>query len=208
MGMVGRVRVFAVASVGSILLALGGGEAHAAGKGAAPAKRPDASAQGGLVLPPGPGQAARARAKAGDCAGALDGFDQAVSQTIEPTLRRDRGLCHEQLGHPYPAIDDYRYYLTERPNAPDADAIRGRLQRLEQQVGIVSQEAQDKEKEKDKESKTSARASGSVSLTLNGATLTTESGGGPRNLDTIERDEKLDIQADESPLRRGTGFEI
>src|SRR5258708_900192 len=67
---------------------------------------------------------ARGRARAGDCAGALPAFDAAIRLTIEPTLRRDRGLCHEKLGDPFPAIEDYRAYLTARPDAPDADQIR------------------------------------------------------------------------------------
>ena len=62
--------------------------------------------------------AARARARAGDCAGALPAFDAAIRVTIEPTLRRDRGLCHEKLGDPFPAIEDYRAYLVARADAP------------------------------------------------------------------------------------------
>src|SRR5687767_5687650 len=79
---------------------------------------------------------ARSRARAGDCQGALAGFDAAINHTIEPTLRRDRGLCHEKLGHPFPAIDDYRAYLTARPDAPDSDQIRQRLAALEEQQGV------------------------------------------------------------------------
>src|SRR5262249_19802363 len=67
------------------------------------------------------GQVARQRARGGDCASALPSFDAAIRVTIEPTLRRDRGLCHEKLNHPFPAIDDYRAYLIARPEAPDAD---------------------------------------------------------------------------------------
>src|SRR4051812_39053512 len=48
-------------------------------------------------------QIARSRARAGDCAGALGAFDAALRNGIEPTLNRDRGLCHEKLNHPYPA---------------------------------------------------------------------------------------------------------
>jgi hypothetical protein len=76
-------------------------------------------------------QAARARAQAGDCAGALAAFDAAIEVSIDPTLRRDRGLCHEKLGHPAPAMDDYRAYLTARPDAADAEGIRQRLAALE-----------------------------------------------------------------------------
>src|SRR5262245_17436416 len=49
---------------------------------------------------------ARARARANDCAGALASFDAAIRTNIDPTLRRDRGLCHEKLGNPFPAMDD------------------------------------------------------------------------------------------------------
>jgi hypothetical protein len=79
---------------------------------------------------------ARARARRGDCAGALTAFDEAIKTTTDPTLRRDRGLCHEKLDDPYPAVDDYRAYLTAMPDAPDADDIRDRLGRLEARLGI------------------------------------------------------------------------
>jgi len=80
-----------------------------------------------------PGEA-RARMRSGDCAGALDIFDAAVATLTDPTLRRDRGLCHEKLGHIYPAIDDYRAYLTESPDAPDAGGITARLTALQDQA--------------------------------------------------------------------------
>jgi hypothetical protein len=76
--------------------------------------------------------AAREKLRAGDCAAALDLFDQALASSTDPTLHRDRGICHEKLGHPYPAIDDYRAYVTEAPDAPDAASIRDRLERLEE----------------------------------------------------------------------------
>src|ERR1019366_6133794 len=78
---------------------------------------------------------ARARMRAGDCEGALASFDLALSTSNQdPTLYRDRGLCHEKLGHPFPAVDDYRVYLTDVPDAPDAPAIRERLARLEDET--------------------------------------------------------------------------
>jgi tetratricopeptide (TPR) repeat protein len=73
----------------------------------------------------------RARMRKGDFAGALDAFDAALRSSTEPTFYRDRGLCHEKLGDAYPAIDDFRAYLTAAPDAPDADGIRERLERLE-----------------------------------------------------------------------------
>jgi hypothetical protein len=78
--------------------------------------------------------AARARMRKGDCEGALDIFDAALETLTDPTLHRDRGLCHDKLGHVYPAMEDYRIYLTESPDATDAAGITERLQRLEDQV--------------------------------------------------------------------------
>lgn len=74
---------------------------------------------------------ARARFAAGDCKGALDSFDVAIEHSIDPTLRRDRGICHEKLGHTFPAIDDYRAYIAAVPTAPDVEEIRARLAKLE-----------------------------------------------------------------------------
>jgi hypothetical protein len=78
--------------------------------------------------------AGRARMRNGDCAGALDAFDAALRTAVDPTINRDRGLCHEQLGDAYPAMDDYRVYLTAEPDAPDAGSIRQRLAHLEEKT--------------------------------------------------------------------------
>lgn len=79
-------------------------------------------------------QIARGKMKAGDCKAAIDGFDAALKGSNDPSLRRDRGICHEKLGHPYPAIEDYRAYLTALPEAPDSNNIRERLDRLQSEV--------------------------------------------------------------------------
>jgi hypothetical protein len=79
---------------------------------------------------------ARALAAKGNCAAALEAFDRALHSSIDVSIRRDRGLCHEQLGDPFPAMDDYRAYLVALPDAPDADEIRERLERLETQTGV------------------------------------------------------------------------
>ena len=76
----------------------------------------------------------RARMRAGDCDGAIDAFDAALETSLDASIHRDRGICHEKLGHPYPAIDDYQEYLTANNDAPDADDIRLRLRRLQDQV--------------------------------------------------------------------------
>jgi tetratricopeptide (TPR) repeat protein len=79
---------------------------------------------------------ARALAAKGNCAAALEAFDQALHASIDLAVRRDRGLCHEQLGNAFPAMDDYRAYLVAQPDAPDSNDIRERLERLEAQTGV------------------------------------------------------------------------
>lgn len=79
----------------------------------------------------GPGDAARARVREGDCKGALPLFDEALRTSVEPTLFRDRGLCHDKLGDVYPAIDDYRAYVFGAPDEPDVDTIRARILELQ-----------------------------------------------------------------------------
>lgn len=84
---------------------------------------------------PGEADAATARqlASSGRCEAALALFDSAIeARSGDAALRRDRGLCHERLAHPAPAIDDYRAYLSMQPTAPDAGPIRARLDALEQ----------------------------------------------------------------------------
>jgi len=131
---------------------------------------------------------ARGRARAGDCKGALEHFDAAIRLTIDPTLRRDRGLCHERLGNPYPAIDDFRAYLSATPDAPDADDIRARLARLEEQMGVGGPVKNDD----DPLRKPNNQSGATMTVTVGAKTTTYDS----------SQIESLD---DSSPLRRGTG---
>jgi hypothetical protein len=159
------------------------------------------------------GTTARQRARSGDCAGALPAFDTAIRGTIEPTLRRDRGLCHEKLGDPFPAIDDYRFYLTARPDAPDADQIRDRLGRLEEQVGVGGRSSQQVKDEPE-----TAGASASVSVGTDGESSSSSSRKGARgetgprpgeqgkSYDYYASQERLAEAADQSALRYGTGW--
>jgi hypothetical protein len=162
------------------------------------------------------GTIARQRARAGDCAGALPAFDAAIRVTIEPTLRRDRGLCHEKLGAPFPAIDDYRAYLTASPDAPDADQIRDRLARLEESVGVGAPSSQAVRDRED-----SMQSGGSFSLGTTGGGTTSSRGSnrasatlGPRpgererSYDYYANEERLAEAADSSPLRYGTGWSL
>ncbi len=169
----------------------------------------------------GDASVARTRARAGDCAGALPAFDAAINVTIEPTLRRDRGLCHEKLNDPFPAIDDYRAYLSARADAPDADQIRDRLARLEEQVGVGAQSAASFQ-ERDE----SLHAGGSFSQGTQGgkasgstgssssrararrddAVLGAKAGEPERGYDYYAAREQIADAADSSPLRFGTGW--
>ncbi|MBS2020488.1 MAG: tetratricopeptide repeat protein [Deltaproteobacteria bacterium] len=155
--------------------------------------------------------AARQKARGGDCAGALPQFDAAIRVTIEPTLRRDRGLCHEKLGDPFPAIDDYRAYLVARPDAPDADQIRERLIRLEESVGVGGR-LNDQPRSTD-EGSSNEGVSASISANGSGVKTSTssksrKSRGLPsnRSYDAVAAQERLEEAADESPLRYGEGF--
>jgi hypothetical protein len=144
---------------------------------------------------------ARARVKAGDCAGALTSFDAALrTSNQDPTLYRDRGLCHEQLGHPYPAIDDYRAYLTDMPTAPDAPTIRDRLTRLEDET-------------LGREPSTDANDDTNVPPVSGGASVSvsTEGGSAAASASATSHD-KLAYYPDEdplnTPLRRAKGFTL
>lgn len=126
----------------------------------------------------------RSSARAGDCATALDHFDRAISVHPDPAVVRDRGLCHDKLNHPYPAIKDLRAYLAERPDAPDSDQIRGRLGALESSVGISKEDNKgDSEKVADTPAQRAA-------------------------LENLIDEERLSDDAATSPLRRASGFSL
>jgi hypothetical protein len=157
---------------------------------------------------------ARAAAAKGDCKGALDLFDEALRHSIDPTLYRDRGVCHDKLGDLYPAIDDYRTYLSEEPDAPDADKFRARLAELQ--------------KNADRDiAMTEAGSGGSFAVEMAGGMHNGETPSGASStpakkepepattvakadagkpLRTLERDESRDAEAKKSPVRLGHGF--
>jgi hypothetical protein len=106
----------------------------------------------------------RQRMQAGDCEGALAAFDAAQrAGNVSPTVRRDRGLCHEKLGHTHPAIDDFRFYLEAVPDGPDAEDITERLQRLEAEADKEDKEAHDAAGNKYAEAEKKYRAAWTIS---------------------------------------------
>jgi hypothetical protein len=128
-----RTRLLAASTVALVCAAQGSPEAYGQG---APFQSVKPGDRIGVDSPwARAAQAGRERMKAGDCASAIDAFDEALRHSVSATVRRDRGLCHEKLGHTAPAIDDFRDYLFRQPNASDAGDIRARLVRLEQATG-------------------------------------------------------------------------
>ncbi len=159
----------------------------------------------------GMGNRARDKARAGDCKAALDMYDMALRTSIDPTLHRDRGLCHEQLAQVFPAIDDYRAYLKDRPQAPDSDQIRERLMRLEEQQGLSIRTSDHADHPSAKPDSDGASASASVSLNGEGVSADASSGGSGRKSGSqadYERDEKLAAAASGSPLRESGGWAL
>lgn len=148
------------------------------------------------------GFAASARAKmaAGDCAAALDLFDEALRSSIDATLYRDRGTCHERLGHPYPAIDDYERYLVGAPDAPDSDAVRERLELLQAKVKgrARASESDDSPFAKGDATASASMSAGGMQASANGGA---ESGGASR--DKADDDDGLG-----GSLRRGRGWSL
>jgi hypothetical protein len=132
----------------------------------------------------GSGEMGRTKSREGDCVSALDYFDRAISVHPRPDLVRDRGLCHDKLNHPYPAIRDYRAYLAERPDAPDADQIRARLGALQGSVGVSKE---------DNKGDSAAVADTPAQRAA---------------LETMIDEERLSDDAATSPLRRASGFSL
>jgi hypothetical protein len=152
----------------------------------------------------GQGAAATARAQAvkGDCVHALANYDIALHSSIDMTIRRDRGLCHEALGNVFPAMDDYRAYLTVSPDAPDSADIRARLERLEIQTGVggasvlaSAKSAEDVPDEPAQITDTSIQTSDTGRRSKRKR----------YSYDAEENDYKQYDRAMTSPLRRGTG---
>jgi opacity protein-like surface antigen len=195
----------------SVLL-LCGFEAQAQ-QNANPQQKPGSKpvAPGRLTRPTGASRAidiARARAKGGDCKGALSIFDEAEQKGSEPALYRDRGACHEKMGHVFPAIDDYRAYLLQRSDAPDADDIRSRLSALEAQTNSEDPRAS---------GGSNNGGSGSASLSINGSGVRADSSGSSappsssepvsfRSFDKSVQAKQEQDASDASPLRHGTGL--
>lgn len=152
-------------------------------------------------------QRARAKAKAGECEAALPLFDEAIRITIEPTLRRDRGACHDKLGNATAAIEDYRAYLYARPEAQDAKEIEERIQVLDGQLEAAR---------KPEDTKSGGGAEASASISINGekaeAKGSTKGGSGDASddkaatsYDDFSARVKRRDEAESSSIRSGSG---
>jgi hypothetical protein len=146
---------------------------------------------------------ARARVRDGDCEGALTAFEEALRTSNDPTIHRDRGLCHEKLGHPYPAIDDYRVYLTHAPDALDSEGIRERLRRLEDQTSGRALTAASGMSDTDVPAGMGVHANVSVGSQSASASAGTASGAHDKVESVESEDDPL-----QTPLARGTGWAV
>jgi hypothetical protein len=146
----------------------------------------------------------------GDCERAIESFDTSLRTNADPTVRRDRGICHEKVGQPYPAIEDYRAYLFRMPDSPDSDSIRERLTALEaaNKTGESHTEgllAPDWSNQAGIMNSPGLRGTGSGSVKVAPAIKNTAQ---KDQVEVLEEQELLDNDAAGSPLRRGTGFII
>ncbi len=155
----------------------------------------------------GPAARARAKARANDCEGALPLFDEAIRITIEPTLRRDRGACHDKLGNAQAGVDDYRAYLYARPESADAKDVEERIQVLEGQL----------EAARKPEERGGSGASANASISINGERTEANAGSksnegregregrGATSYDDYSSQVKRRDDAESSSLRMGSG---
>src|SRR5690606_35346285 len=65
---------------------------------------------------------------------AIERLEQAYALAPEPVLLYNLGRAFESSGELERAIDAYRRYLDEEPNAPDRGAISARIDTLERQL--------------------------------------------------------------------------
>lgn len=56
----------------------------------------------------------------------------------DPAARRDRGLFEARLGGTAAALSDLEAYLAAEPRAPDANEVRGLIERLRAQAGFLN----------------------------------------------------------------------
>ena len=153
-----------------------------------------------------PAARARALVAQGKCEDALDAFDEALRHTNDPVLFRERGLCHDKLDHRFPAIDDYRAYLTSKPNASDADRIRARLNELEAQVPVEQRSlGQGGDYELEMRGGVGSLEHGRRKASDDEVTAHNEQAADGRPLREIEETEKNDRDSRTSPLRDGQG---
>jgi hypothetical protein len=189
MGRRGDVRAFVALAAGAWLA----GSARAAAQG--PAKDPPKL---GPVTRDAPWSVATERgrgfAKAGDCKAAVDAFDEAARHVVDPTVLRDRGLCHQALGNTFPAVDDFRRYLYERPDAADAPDIRARLAKLKGEKASAPG-AEDENPFHEEKRISDANAPDAEASTT-----------GSVSLDAIKAREARETDAERSALRFGKGF--
>jgi tetratricopeptide (TPR) repeat protein len=67
----------------------------------------------------------------GDYAAALAAFKRAYLSYEEPTFLFNMAQCQRQLGHPREAIQNYRSFLRNQPDAPNREEVERIISKLE-----------------------------------------------------------------------------
>ncbi len=70
--------------------------------------------------------------KEGDYAAAQEAFKEAYNLSGRADLLYNLGVCAERLGDVQRAIAYYQVYLDERPDAPDAEQVRAKMEKLQE----------------------------------------------------------------------------
>lgn len=76
--------------------------------------------------------------KQGDYRAAIRSFEGAASLRPSPLLDYNIGRCHDQLGQHTAAAARYERYLRARPDAPNAEEVRRRLEEIQSALIVPS----------------------------------------------------------------------
>jgi hypothetical protein len=83
-------------------------------------------------------QRATSLAASGKCRQAVIEFDKALAILRDPALLFNRGECHRKLGDADAAIDDYKQFLSDLPQAPNRAEVQERIADLQRKSAVAA----------------------------------------------------------------------
>jgi tetratricopeptide (TPR) repeat protein len=86
-------------------------------------------------------QRATSLAASGKCKQAVVEFDKALAILRDPALLFNRGECHRKLGDTDAAIDDYKQFLSDLPQAPNRAEVQERIADLQHKSAVAAASA-------------------------------------------------------------------